>query len=328
MATIRKRSGRWHVQVRRKGHKPQTKSFELKTEADKWARRVEREIDRGDLPHTGDGCLGVTLGTLIDRYLVEVTPAKRSAAKERYRLRRIATQDFAFLPIAELGAAPIAKFRDERLKHVQSQAVRHDLNIIGHVIRIAMREWDLPLLRNPVTDLRKPPPSKSRERRLEPGEYDEIRSVAVKSDTGSRLMPVVDLALETAMRKSELIRLAWPYVNLENATALIHETKNGYERTIPLTPGAEDLLVSLWTGTAGPVFDVTAPWLRFAWDLVVARAGIADLHFHDLRHESISRFFEKGLTLPEVALISGHKDPRQLMNYTHLRPEQVALKLG
>ncbi len=75
------------------------------------------------------------------------------------------------------------------------------------------------------------------------------------------------------------------------------------------------------------VFGVTESGLRYHWKRLTRRAGIEDLHFHDLRHEAISRFFEKGLSVAEVALISGHKDVRQLFRYTHLRAEDVAKKL-
>ncbi|HIL18138.1 MAG TPA: integrase [Gammaproteobacteria bacterium] len=57
-------------------------------------------------------------------------------------------------------------------------------------------------------------------------------------------------------------------------------------------------------------------------------SGIEDLHFHDLRHETTSRLFEKALNPVEVAAITGHKDPRMLMRYTHLRAENLARKLG
>ena len=68
--------------------------------------------------------------------------------------------------------------------------------------------------------------------------------------------------------------------------------------------------------------------VRLAWERLKWRVGIVDLRFHDLRHEAISRFFEYGLSVPEVALISGHKDTRMLFRYTHLKPEDVAEKLA
>ena len=75
------------------------------------------------------------------------------------------------------------------------------------------------------------------------------------------------------------------------------------------------------------VFPISANAFRLAWDRLRERAGVTDLHFHDLRHEAISRFFEKGLNVPEVALISGHRDPRMLFRYTHPLREQIRLKI-
>ena len=74
-------------------------------------------------------------------------------------------------------------------------------------------------------------------------------------------------------------------------------------------------------------FPVTPNGFRLAWDRLRSRAGLSDLRFHDLRHEAISRFFELGLNIPEVAVISGHKDPRMLFRYTHLRAEEIVHKL-
>jgi integrase len=76
------------------------------------------------------------------------------------------------------------------------------------------------------------------------------------------------------------------------------------------------------------VFPIKAASLRDLWNRTCRRAGITDLHFHDLRHEATSRFFEKGLNVMEVATITGHKDLRMLQRYTHLRAEDLAKKLG
>jgi integrase len=73
---------------------------------------------------------------------------------------------------------------------------------------------------------------------------------------------------------------------------------------------------------------MSANAVRLAWERLRKRAGIEDLHFHDLRHEAISRFFERGLSVAEVALISGHRDVRQLFRYTHLRAENLVGKLS
>ena len=75
-------------------------------------------------------------------------------------------------------------------------------------------------------------------------------------------------------------------------------------------------------------FPVKPNGFRLAWDRLRSRAGLADLHFHDLRHEAISRFFELGLNIPEVAVFSGHKDPRMLLLYTHLRVSGLVDKMN
>jgi integrase len=75
------------------------------------------------------------------------------------------------------------------------------------------------------------------------------------------------------------------------------------------------------------IFPISANAFRLAWGRVKSRAGIDDLNFHDLRHEAISRFFEMGMTIPEVASISGHRDARMLFRYAHAERQSVLRKL-
>jgi integrase len=96
----------------------------------------------------------------------------------------------------------------------------------------------------------------------------------------------------------------------------VKATKNGYPRTVPLSTHACLTLGNL-TQNGDRVFPVTANAVRLAWERLRRRAGVRGLRFHDLRHEAISRFFERGLNVPEVALISGHRDLRMLLRYTH-----------
>jgi integrase len=129
------------------------------------------------------------------------------------------------------------------------------------------------------------------------------------------------------MRRGELLSIRWKDVDMSAPTIRILRTKNGHPRTIPLTPKAVEILASM-ARTEERVFPVTPNAVRLAWERLRRRAGLEDLRLHDLRHEAVSRFFEYGLTVPEVALISGHRDPRMLSRYTHLRPEKVAEKLA
>ena len=130
------------------------------------------------------------------------------------------------------------------------------------------------------------------------------------------------------MRRGELLNLTWEHVDLDLRVAHLNMTKNEPKRDVPLSSEAINLLRSLPHDISGKVFPLTAAALRGLWNRACRRKGITDLHFHDLRHEAPSRFFEKGLNVMEVATITGHKDLRMLQRYTHLRAEDLAKKLG
>jgi integrase len=118
-------------------------------------------------------------------------------------------------------------------------------------------------------------------------------------------------------------------LNWKDSTLLLATTKNGESRTIPLNEEAKRVIASLgntWANDAR-IVPITSNAARLAWQRLKKRTAINDLRYHDFRHESISRFFEEGLSIPEVALISGHKDPRMLFRYTHLKAAQIARKL-
>jgi len=327
MATFRKRGSTWQVQVRRQGHLPINRTFRSKPNAEVWARMVEGQIDRSELPQATLQLKAVTLGDLITRYRNEITPQKKSCPKETYRLNRMLQHRMAQLTLDKATPAVFAAFRDERLRQVGSQAVRHDLNVLSHIFTIAIQEWDVPLSRNPVSPISKPSISKARDRRVIDGELDRMIPI-LKARHGDVAVDLVCFAIETGMRQAEILSATWRHVDLANRTLHIPEAKNGHPRTIPLTSNAIELLRRRKGTHDERVFPVTKPWLRFVWEKATKAAGTNNLHFHDLRHEAISRFFEKGLSVAEVALISGHRDVRQLFRYTHLRAEDVAKKLG
>ena len=139
------------------------------------------------------------------------------------------------------------------------------------------------------------------------------------------IAPIIIFAVETGMRRSEMLELRWFDINKDKRTAKLINTKNGEDRIVPLTRNAFEVLQTLEQDKE-VVFPITANCLQLAWRRVKKNADIDDLRFHDLRHEAISRFFEHGLTVPEVALISGHKDIRQLFRYTHLMPQKISVK--
>ena len=185
-----------------------------------------------------------------------------------------------------------------------------------------MGEYGLP--KNPVEYLQLPPPHKSRKRRLMPSEKERLLTAA-SSQRNIFIAPIIEFAIETGMRRSEILKLRWCDVDLENGFASLYDTKNGEDRRVPLTRRCIEVLKTV-PQTREQVFPVSATCLRLAWNRSRKKAGITDLRFHDLRHEAVSRFFEMGMSVPEVALISEHKNVRQLFRYTHLNPENVFKK--
>ena len=324
MATIRKRGSKWQVQIRRNGHSAISKSFLAKEDAVRWGREQERRLDRGErCDQVSASCL---LADLLDRYGKEVSPQKRSRS-DIFHLRQIGRHAVATLSIRELSTEAVARFREDRLKHVAPPTVRKELALLGQVLKHAHAEWGVPFDVNPVSLVRKPPSSKGRERRISDDELQALERALDECRNGL-VRQVFRFALATGMRRGEILSLKWKHVDLEKSVAFLPITKNGESRSLPLSPRAIDVLEGLQTQPTGErVFAITPNALRLAWERLKRRAGIEDLHFHDLRHEAISRFFEMGLSIPEVSLISGHKDARMLFRYTHLKATDLAQKL-
>ena len=322
MATIRRRGDTWQVQVRRRGAGAVSKSFKTRTDAMAWARKAEREADLGELPERRES--QQTLGDLLKRYVAEVTTAKKGCDPETRRITRLLKDDISKHKLSDLKAEQVTAFRQRRLVAGQG-AARHDLIIIRHAISIAMKEWGLPLRSNPCSEIRLPPPSKARTRRLSYEEFEHLLHAADKCIV-RWMRPLIEFATETAMRRSELLRLRWCDIEAETGLARLDDTKNGEPREVPLSNRAFEILANL-PRTHERIFPITDNSVRLAWPRLTRRAGIIDFHFHDLRHEAISRFIELGLSVPEVALISGHKTPAMLFRYTHLKAETVAEKL-
>lgn len=150
---------------------------------------------------------------------------------------------------------------------------------------------------------------------------------ALNTPSASYLRPLITLAVETEMRRGELLSIKWANADREARTVRVLRTKNGHPRTVPLSPVAIQTLESM-ERTADRVFPVTDNAVQLAWERMRKRAGIPDLRFHDLRHEAVSRLFEAGLSVPEAAMVSGHRSPAMLFRYTHPKAEHVAAKLA
>ena len=169
--------------------------------------------------------------------------------------------------------------------------------------------------------VRRPNVPQGRKRRLEDGEEKRLLAACDRGRT-PLLKQLVILAIETGMRRGELLGLRWEHVHLSRRIVHIPLTKNGESRDVPLSRRATDTLAALSKHkqpSAELVFPMSGNSVRLAFERLRVRAKMPDFHFHDLRHEAISRLFERGLNIAEVSAISGHKELRMLQRYTHLR---------
>ncbi len=341
MGTIFERStnkgpATWQARVRRKGHPELSASFPSRAEAENWLIAVEAGFDANNVVLAADSAraklsrsadpLHLPIAYLIDRYMAEVTPAKRGAETEAIRLRAMKRHDLAAYTLGQLTPQVLAAWRDSRLQKVTGSTVNRDLNTLSHLIEMARKEWGAAIIENPVRMIRRPKSNPGRERRLMPGEESALVTSADRGK-GGFLRSVIVLAIETGMRRGEIVGLDWQYVNLAQRRLHLTITKNGSSRGIPLSRKAIAILEAL-PGRSGPVFPgVTAEAIKRAFQNACKRVHLEDLHFHDLRHEAISRFFEKGLNPMEVASITGHKTLSMLRRYTHLDAGKLASRL-
>lgn len=356
MANISQReSGRWQAKVRRDGG-VQSRTFAKKTDAEAWARKLESELERGVWRDTAES-ERTTLDEALARYEREVTPRKKGATQEVYKIGALRRLPLAKMTLARIRGADIAAYRDAELERLAPSSVVKQLALLSHLFETARKEWGIEV-DNPVRKIAKPKFDNSRSRRLS---HDETRYLlsalddpgcSVKTKAGDRRNEwtpvIVRWAIETAMRQGEILALEWRHVDLEKRTAHLPDTKNGTSRTVPLSSAAVALIQpggNVQRLRKGRVFPTTASALKQSFARAVSRARrqyeadcaargdepppcvLEDLHFHDLRHEATSRLAER-LQLHELMRVTGHQDTRMLARYYHPRAEDLAKKLG
>ncbi len=327
MASYRQHGNGWQVRVRRQGYPDQTKTFESKVDAEKWARAIESEIDRGLFVNVSEA-QRTTFGDLIARYLAEVTPMMKGASEDTIRLKAIMRKSIARWSMVNLNAARIAAYRDERLKEVSSGTVIRELAYISSIVNHARREWGINVP-NPVQMVRKPQSPQARSRVLTDEEVTRLLQALEPIGRRSHwTKPAVQLALCTAMRRGELLSLRWENVDLQNRTAFLPDTKNGDSRTVPLSTTAMHVLSELPRHISGVVIPVKFFTLDAAFKRARNRAGLEDVRFHDLRRTAITRMAEKLPNLIELAAVSGHKSLMVLKRYYRPTAAELAQKLG
>ncbi len=335
-------SGYWRAQVRRKGRSV-SKTFRLKSEAEVWAIDTERVIQGGKDPDAVQIDPRALFGTLIDLHIADLAevgkPLLRSKAmcleklrcdlgKERLsaitRERLIAYGKLR----AKEGAGPVTLAIDIgyiRTILVHAAAV-HGVEVPTEQVtlaRVALRRLGLI--------------GKGNERDRRPTQDELDRIIAYNDNNLRQAIPVgrlVRFAVATAMRQDEICTLRWADVNLDTCIATVRNRKDprrksGNDQRVPLLDATGYDAVAILKeqqalGFGGDrVFPYNGRSLGTAFRRSCRELDIEDLHFHDLRHEATSRLFEAGFDIPEVSLVTGHKDWKMLRRYLNLRPDQL-----
>lgn len=328
MATFRQRSNKWQARVQKKGYEAVTKSFNSKADAIKWATQVEAQIDKGAFTNTSLAERTV-FAELIHRYLKEVVPNTKSASEDSYRLRALARKPIAQFNMLALTPSKIAEYRDIRLQEVSAGTVIRELAYFSSIINHSRKEWGINV-DNPISLIRKPSSPPNRTRTLSIDEQGMLFNALKprRHDSNLWILFIVQFALETAMRQGEILGLSWTDIDLNKRTAHLETTKNGDRRTVPLSTRAVQILQELPRSIDGRVFPMNKAALCANFSNACKRAGIEDLHFHDIRHTAITNMAGKFSNILELSAVTGHRQLSMLKKYYHPKAEDLALKLG
>lgn len=309
----------------------ETKTFDRQQAAAVWAEKREAELDKpGGLLAAGRAERGATLAEAIDRY---VSTSRKAIGKTKAQvLEAIKRHPIADKPCGEIGSPDLIAFA-EGLKEGRSPAtVANYLSHLGAVFSLARAAWGMPLDPQAMKDAamvakRLGLTAKGVERDRRPT-FEEIerlmelfRDRAHRRPSSIPMHRIVPFAIFSTRRQDEISRILWD--DFEGDRVMVRDMKNpgdkiGNHVRVDLPPEAREI-IGLMPKRGSRIFPFYSGSIGVAWSRACETLGIDDLHFHDLRHEGISRLFEMGWNIPHVATVSGHRDWKSLKRYTHIR---------
>lgn len=322
MASIRKLpSGKYQCQIRVKGKKALNKSFYTKDEAKLWAAEKEKVLKatQGYTSITHDLSLDETIQDIGVRYCATVLKGRPAARETELRVDRIG-KHFP-QPLAEITKWDVNNYRLMRLESVSGTTCRDELLLISRLFKWVRRELliDLP---NPCEEVALPKASKPRDKVVTPEEMKQLLSALTPI-----MRTVIELAYETAMRRSELLKLTPQCLHLEERYLDVIDGKTGC-RSVPLSTRAIELLSGAARDSSGPevkLFPLSGASVTQALRRVRRELGLSeDIRVHQLRHTRISLVARKGFNNAQIMAVSGHKDVRSVQRYSHLNAVDVA----
>jgi len=315
MATIRKRKGRYQCIVRVSGYPAITKTFDHHKDAKLFGKdlelklvREEYDLEKKDLP---------TFREAFIKYRDEIVINKRSVEMENKLIKYILTETWTNLRLDRVTPRVIASYRDKSLKTLKSSSVNRRLGIISHCFTICRKEWDHKVS-NPVLSVTRPKNPEPRDRHLTD---EELHKLLRGNRASPKMKFIIELALETAMRRSEIANIKPEHWKGNLLKIPVAKTK---PRTIPLTPRAQQLLRD------NLPISMSSNAIRLAWVRLCKFYKIKDARMHDLRHMAVNNFAnKKNISVADCQIITGHADPRTLLRvYGKSRPKEIADKLN
>lgn len=318
----------YRVQIRKRGFPPVTATFERKTDADKWSKATEADMDRRRYfpQHEAERH---TLAALVDRQLEAVKlnrPGDYARQKVLLGWWKAKLGDYT---LATITAPILSQHRDElqTIEGVAPATVNRYLSALSKAFSNAVKEWHW-LADNPLRNVSKKTEPKGRMRYLSDEERTRLLD-ACRASERKELYLLVLFALTTGMRRGELLGLRWQDVDLERRLAVIQHTKNGDRRSVPIVPEVAALLREhgkvrrldnerIFPGDGkGPV------WFDAEWFVALKAAKVRDFRFHDLRHTAASYLAMSGATVPELAAVLGHRTLAMVRRYSHLSDQHT-----
>lgn len=336
MATFQKRGTRWRAIVRKKGHPSQSKTFSTKARAQAWAREVEGMIEDGE----AGLARSLTLGEVLDLHMSHLERTSSRGRKNKTADNTLRTGLGAETLISELTFESLKTFCITRLEvdGVKPSTTMTDIMHLSGAITTNIVEERLPEKMRATMSVWREGLKRAgligspgdRDRRPTAEELAELLTHTKHNKALRRIRyhDLIRFAVDSCMRLDEICSLRWADVDLDAGTVIIRLRKHPKTKTDQVVPlmGESQAIIEQQPHTHERVFPFGTDSVGNGFRRICQHLGIVDLHFHDLRHEGISRLFERGYQIQEVAMVSGHRDWKSLKRYVHLRPVELAKK--
>lgn len=327
MAYIKKlKSGKYYVQIRKRNQPTAYKTFiELKL-ARKWAKSVEVQIDKGIYNDLSEA-QSTTLKELIIKYRDEIAIAHKARRSTSYKLNYLSRQKIATKTLTQIKSKDLWDLKEHlELEDLATKTINIYIQLLQQVWNTAKRRWSITLpAQSPFELITLDKVNNARDEILTTEEYQKLLEAAVHSKL-VQLRDLIEFGYETAARISEILKLSRNDVDLNNKLAMLRNTKNGEDRTIPLTDKAIEILKRNPFGDR--FFKCGYDSVLFYFRQARKRAGIPKFVFHSLRACAITNMLLRGMKVEEVATISGHKSWSMLKRYTRIRAADLVEKVN